>query len=106
MRIVIALPIFNEEHVIESSLRALHGFLASHFSGADWKIVVADNGSTDRSRDVALALSRELSCVEYQYISLPGKGGAIRAVWESRSGDVFAFMASGLATDLAAFPSN
>ena len=38
----IAIPVFNEEQVLEASVRRLHGFLAASVPYA-FRIVVADN---------------------------------------------------------------
>src|SRR3990172_3570311 len=42
----VVLPVYNEEHVLERSVRALHRFLTDNLAH-EWRIVIADNGSTD-----------------------------------------------------------
>ena len=42
----IVVPVYNEEAAVEQSIRRLHRFLSESFPFA-WRIVIADNASTD-----------------------------------------------------------
>lgn len=101
---VVALPIFNEQLVLSASVEKLHTFLSTRFSAHTWQIVIADNGSTDASGVIGRGLADRFAHVSYAYLPTPGKGGAIRTVWQNNPADISAFMDIDLATDLAAFP--
>lgn len=59
MRVSITIPVYNEESCLADSLKRLHGFLSKGKFGWDWEIVVADNGSTDRTKEVADQFKRQ-----------------------------------------------
>ena len=54
---------FNEQLALEGSIRRLHGFLTATFPFC-WRIVIADNASTDGTLRIARRLSYELRPVE------------------------------------------
>ncbi len=104
MRIVIALPVLNEEKVLDSSVRAVRRFADSELAGHSVTVVISDNGSTDATESIGRALVSELSGVRYLRLSVHGKGLAIREAWASVEADAYVFMDVDLAVDLAALP--
>ncbi len=72
----VVIPVYNEEPIVADSLRELHARLTAE--GLDFEILVAENGSTDRTaalaREVAAALGR-ISVFSYPE---PNYGGALR----------------------------
>ena len=105
MNIAVVIPTYNEELVIEDSLRqtvlAFEALLASH----DWAVIVADNGSSDRTARIVEAFSRKSSRVGLLEVGRKGKGLAIREAWRLLDVDVYAFMDADLATDLRDVPA-
>lgn len=83
-------PCFHEEASLESTLRELVAYLdASHRS---WQLIVVDDGSTDRTFDIARGWSVQDPRV--LAIRLPrnkGKGGALKAGFAAANGRVIAF---------------
>ncbi|MDX6713975.1 MAG: hypothetical protein QOH30_533, partial [Baekduia sp.] len=55
----VVVPVYNEQAALERSIRRLHAFLSDGFPFS-WRIVVADNASTDRTPEVARVLAAEL----------------------------------------------
>jgi glycosyltransferase involved in cell wall biosynthesis len=52
----IVVPAFNEEKLIEATLRAIHTAAKSLTAvGYDWELIVCDNNSTDRTAELARA---------------------------------------------------
>ena len=51
-RVDLVIPCLNEAHVIERSVETLRDFLGRTFP-YDWGILIADNGSTDRTAAIA-----------------------------------------------------
>ena len=48
----IVVPVYNERATLERSIRRLHGFLEANMPFA-WRIVIADNASTDGTSVIA-----------------------------------------------------
>jgi glycosyltransferase involved in cell wall biosynthesis len=99
----VTLPVFNEAHVLDRSVRALHAFLTDHMAH-EWRIVIADNGSTDGTFDVGKRLEGDLANVEIVRIPEAGRGRALTRAWLASKADVLSYMDIDLSTDLEAFP--
>jgi glycosyltransferase involved in cell wall biosynthesis len=104
MRIVVAIPVLNEEQVLRATVEEILRFAAASLAGHETVVVVADNGSTDKTQEIGLALAAEKPAVRYRRLEKRGKGLAIRTVWSENPADVHVFMDADLATDLAALP--
>ncbi|TML03870.1 MAG: glycosyltransferase, partial [Actinobacteria bacterium] len=97
----IVVPVFNEEPALERSVRRLHAFLRDGFPFS-WRIVIADNASTDATPQIADRLAAELPEVEALRLEAKGRGRALRTAWTSSSARVVAYMDVDLSTDLRA----
>jgi glycosyltransferase involved in cell wall biosynthesis len=100
----VVIPVYNEEHVLARSVETLRAFLRDSLPHA-WRIVIADNASTDRTLAVAHGLAEQYHG-EVSVLHLPqkGRGRALRAAWLGSDADVLAYMDVDLSTDLSAFP--
>ncbi len=92
---------FNEQNALEASIRRLHDFLRRELP-FDWRIVIADNASTDATPGIARALAFELERVTVLRLEHKGRGRALRAAWSASDADVVAYMDVDLSTDLRA----
>src|SRR5436305_441207 len=97
----IVVPVYNEEAGLERSVRRLHRFLTDGFPFS-WRIVVADNASTDATPVVAARLARELPGVSVLLLDRKGRGHALRAAWSASRAPVVCYMDVDLSTDLRA----
>jgi glycosyltransferase involved in cell wall biosynthesis len=95
----VVIPVHNEERILASSVRRLHGFLAEELPFS-WRIVIADNASTDRTPLIAARLSDELSGVRLLRLEAKGRGRALRAAWSGSEARVVCYMDADLSTDL------
>ena len=68
----VVIPVYNEETAPPNSVQVLNKFLLDNFTGLEWRILIADNGSTDSTLDVAERLSREYSRVDCMHIEQKG----------------------------------
>jgi glycosyltransferase involved in cell wall biosynthesis len=100
-RIDIVVPVYNEQTVLERSIRRLHQFLSGEMP-FDWRIVIADNASTDGTLAIARALGLELPCTTVVHLAAKGRGRALRAAWSASDADVLCYMDVDLSTDLRA----
>ena len=62
----ITIPVLNEEATLAQNVKTLHTFVKQHFPATNqWRIVIADNGSTDRTLEIAQELdSRRYNAFE------------------------------------------
>ncbi len=100
----IVVPVLNEECGLVSSINKLHAFATSHLSQFKWSILIADNGSTDSTRQLCVDLSINLSNVGYIYLKQRGRGRALKKAWLESEADIMCYMDVDLSTDLAALP--
>jgi glycosyltransferase involved in cell wall biosynthesis len=99
----VVLPVFNEEHVLERSVRTLHVYLSDNLNH-EWRIVIADNGSRDATFTIAQRLENELANVVAKHVPEAGRGRALTGAWLASDANVLAYMDIDLSTDLDAFP--
>ena len=100
----VVIPVLNEEKALASSTRTLHEYLDAHLGQYAWRILIADNGSTDSTHEVAKRLTGELNSVGYLRLEQRGRGRALRQAWLQSDADVLAYMDVDLSTDLDALP--
>ena len=99
----VVVPVHNEQAVLAASIRRLHDYLSEEL-GVSWRIVIADNASTDETLRVAMALAEDLPNVELLALTEKGRGRALRAAWERSDAEVVCYMDVDLSTDLRALP--
>jgi glycosyltransferase involved in cell wall biosynthesis len=99
----IVIPVYDEHATLECSVRRLHAFLTRRtrfpFS---WRIVIADNASTDGTFAIARRLADQLGNVAAIHLPVKGRGHALRTVWSNSDARVLCYMDVDLSTDLAA----
>ncbi len=104
MKLLIVLPVYNEEIILENNTLRLFDFLKNNLAD-DWQIVIADNGSTDGTSSIGKTLAaRHPEKISYFYIPQKGRGGALRKAWLDFPADIYSYMDADLATDLLFFP--
>jgi putative flippase GtrA len=100
-RVEIVVPVFNEQDVLARSIRRLHDHLTVHMPFT-WRIVIADNASSDQTPLIAAALAADLAGVDVLELSQKGRGRALRAAWMASDAEVVCYMDVDLSTDLRA----
>jgi glycosyltransferase involved in cell wall biosynthesis len=95
----VVVPVFNEQASLERSVRRLHRYLGAELPFF-WRIVIADNASTDATPAIAQALAHELPGVELLRIDRKGRGRALREAWSRSDAQVLCYMDVDLSTDL------
>ena len=98
----ITIPVFNEERQLAESVCKLHRFLAEHCQFR-FEIVIANNGSTDRTQEVAEQLCRAQSVGRVVCLQEKGRGRAVKRTWTEATADVLSYMDVDLSTGLDAF---
>lgn len=104
MRVLIAIPVLNEERVLRATVETIRAFTAK-LPGHSFTIVIADNGSADGTERISRELAAAHPDVRYLRLSARGKGLAVREAWSAADADAYVFMDADLATDIAALPA-
>ncbi|MSQ26495.1 MAG: glycosyltransferase family 2 protein [Dehalococcoidia bacterium] len=101
----IVIPCLNEEGQLPQSLDALLAFCRRHMTAYRWRILVADNGSSDRTYPIALDYAARLpsECATIR-LEQRGRGRALRQAWTDSTADIVCYMDVDLSTGLAALP--
>src|SRR3712207_4641590 len=97
----LVVPVHDEERDLEPCLRRLHAYLTAQLP-YPFRITVAENGSTDRTLDIALRLADQFPGVEVIVVPESGRGRALRTAWLRSDAPVLAYTDVDLSTDLAA----
>jgi glycosyltransferase involved in cell wall biosynthesis len=102
-RVDAVIPVYNEEQDLESKVLTLRQYLADHVN-FDWRIVIADNASTDRTLQIATALAGQYpGRISAIHLDQKGRGRALRKAWTESGAAVVSYMDLDLSTDLGAF---
>ena len=97
----IVVPVYNEAHDLEDSVRRLRDYLDRFFPFRSL-VTIVDNASSDATPAIARRLAAELSDVRSVRIDDKGRGRALRKTWLESEASVVAYMDADLSTDLAA----
>jgi glycosyltransferase involved in cell wall biosynthesis len=97
----IAIPVYNEEHDLERSVRRLRRYLDHQFP-FEARITVVDNASTDSTWVIAQRLALESRGVRAMRLESKGRGCAVRKAWLESDAPIVAYMDVDLSTDLDA----
>lgn len=85
-RVSIVIPVYNEEAILRASVLDLRERLAGF--GWDYEIVLAENGSRDRTVEIAQELAAQYPEVRFFSFGAPNYGGALRRGIELCSGEL------------------
>ena len=99
----VVIPVLNEERALPGSIGKLRAFLDDH-PDRDWRIVIADNGSTDGTLEVARGLAESMGSVSVTRLDQRGRGRALKKAWLESEADVRCYMDVDLSTGLDALP--
>ncbi len=97
----IVIPVYNEAADLAASVLRLEAYLATGFP-FEYRIVVADNASTDGTWPIAERLAARHERVHAVHLDAKGRGRALRRAWLASDADVVAYMDVDLSTDLNA----
>ncbi len=94
------IPCYNEERVLAESVGKLCAWAAEHLPYR-WRVVVADNASTDGTLAVAQRLAAaDPDGVGYIHLDRKGRGRALKKAWLESPADAMCYMDVDLSTDL------
>ncbi len=96
----VVIPVYNEERDLAPNITKLRDFLVQSCPYC-WRIVIANNASTDRTLEIAKALAEQYPGeVTYIHLEEKGRGRALKRAWLASTADVVCYMDVDLSTNL------
>ena len=86
IKLSVVIACLNEAHTLGDQLEAL-----SRQSWQDWEVIIADNGSTDGTQDLARSFADRLNLSVIDASQVPGAGHARNAGADIATGDALLF---------------
>lgn len=102
-RVDVVIPCYNEVTVLRQSVETTVALFARNPQYA-WRLVIADNGSTDGTGVLATELEAEYPKVQALLLTIKGRGLALKEAWLSSDAGVVAYMDVDLSTDIEHLP--
>jgi glycosyltransferase involved in cell wall biosynthesis len=99
----VTVPTLNEEQCLVTNIRRLVAFLGE-LPGLTFEVVIADNGSTDKTLSLSQGLAEQLNGVRVLHFDERGRGRALKAAWSRSQAQVLSYMDADLSSDLQVFP--
>ena len=99
----IVIPVLNEESALPHCVAKLLAFIEQHHEWK-WGVVIADNGSVDRTPEIAAQLSEKYDELSVSRLEERGRGRALKKAWSESDADVRLYMDVDLSTGLEALP--
>ncbi len=104
IRVDVVIPVLNEVRQLEHSVKHVREFL-SHAIPYRWRVVVADNGSSDGTKELGERLAAtHPDEVEFLRLEQRGRGRALHRAWLQSQADIVCYMDVDLSTQLDALP--
>jgi dolichyl-phosphate beta-glucosyltransferase len=94
----IVIPAYNEESRLPSTLEAVRGFLASKPYTSE--IILADDGSEDRTAEIATAFATQIPCLRVLRLEHRGKAHTVRDGILTATGQFVMFTDADLSTPI------
>ena len=66
-KLLIVLPVFNEEQIIQRNTLKLLDFCHGKLNNLNWQISISDNASTDKTAEIARELANQDQKIKYFY---------------------------------------
>lgn len=102
MKILIAIPVLNEEKELEKNVKILADFLGRGFKYS-WEITVVDNGSIDKTQEIGRRMAILDERIKYLRLEERGRGKALKKAWLASDADILSYMDVDLSTNLKSF---
>ena len=99
--IEITIPVYNEEETLENQINTILVFINQKiYKKLNISLVIADNGSTDKTKEIGLNLAAENKKIKYLRTPKPGVGLALKNSWKKSNAYLVGYMDLDLSTNL------
>ena len=97
----VVLPAYNEAETIEGTVDVTLGTLGAFLPAGSFEVLIAEDGCTDRTPEIATRMAREDDRVRHFHSDERlGRGGALERAFEAADGEVLVYFDTDLATDM------
>jgi glycosyltransferase involved in cell wall biosynthesis len=79
-------------------------FLKTNFIYKNYNVIIVDNGSVDKTFDVARELEKRHNEITCLHLSRKGRGAALKEAWSRSEADIVSYMDADLSTGLESIP--
>ena len=100
----IVLPVLNEQEALFDSISRLLKFCSEEMNDYNWNIIIADNGSTDETYNIAKQIESDSKSVNVIKLFKKGRGRALKKAWQHSDATIKVYMDIDLSTDLKYLP--
>ena len=101
VEVSVVLPAYNEESTLERTVDGTLTALGDFLSPGTFEVIVAEDGCTDRTPEIADRLAHEDDRVRHLHSGdRLGRGKALERAFELADGDVVAYLDTDMATDM------
>ena len=90
-KVVIAIPAYNEADNLERNILHINKVLSQKKVLFNWEIIIAENGSTDKTYEIAKKLARNYKRVKATHYDRGSKDNAIIETWLKSKVDIMIF---------------
>ena len=87
----IVVPVLNEEKILQKSITTLDEYMAKHLPYR-YQITIADNGSQDKTLEIAKRLAEKYQSVRVVSLAERGRGRSLKRVWQNSPADILTYM--------------
>jgi len=102
VEVSVVLPAYNEADTIERTVSTTLATLASFLPDDTYEVIVAEDGCSDRTPEIATRLANEDSRVRHIHSDERlGRGGALEYAFERADGETLVYFDTDLATDMS-----
>jgi len=102
VEVSVVLPAYNEADTIEQTVSTTLATLASFLPEGTYEVIVAEDGCSDRTPEIATRLANEDSRVRHVHSDdRLGRGGALEHAFERADGETLVYFDTDLATDMS-----
>jgi len=102
VKIDIVIPVYNEAPILRKNVSRVVSFLELDSAYKDYKVIIVDNGSRDKTFEIAQELAVQYAKVNVIHLNQKGRGRALRKAWQESEADIVSYMDADLSTDLEA----
>ncbi|MDQ2073127.1 flippase-like domain-containing protein [Haloarcula sp. H-GB4] len=102
VEVSVVLPAYNEADTIEQTVSTTLETLASFLPEDTYEVIVAEDGCSDRTPEIATQLANEDSRVRHVHSDdRLGRGGALEYAFDQAAGETLVYFDTDLATDMS-----
>jgi glycosyltransferase involved in cell wall biosynthesis len=96
----ITIPIFNEENTLYTQVCKIFDYIQHNLNNLSVNVILSDNGSTDRTPEIASSLIQKFPNLRYLRLDKKGVGLALKSSWTQSTADIIGYMDLDCSTDL------